>query len=54
MFFLIISGTFSFDDALSIGGKEERQKLEQVQKHIKFDDAVNIQFTSVSIHLHIF
>lgn len=41
-----LNGTFSFNDALAIGGKDERKKLEEVQKHIKFDDPVNIQFTS--------
>eukprot|EP00111_Clytia_hemisphaerica_P006347 TCONS_00018396-protein len=41
-----MSGAFSFEDALAIGGKEEKLKVEQLQKGIQFDDPVNIQFTS--------
>uniref|UniRef100_A0A7M5X7U4 Medium-chain acyl-CoA ligase ACSF2, mitochondrial n=2 Tax=Clytia hemisphaerica TaxID=252671 RepID=A0A7M5X7U4_9CNID len=41
-----LDGAFSFEDALAIGGKEEKIKVEQLQKGIRFDDPVNIQFTS--------
>lgn len=41
-----MSGTFSFEDALSIAGSEDKEKLTDIQKHIRFDDPVNIQFTS--------
>ena len=47
LFFPLFSGAFSFEDVLAVGGKEDKLKVEQLQKSIKFDDPVNIQFTSV-------
>ena len=39
-------GTFSFEGLLNIGGADEQQKLLSAKKLIRFDDPVNIQFTS--------
>ena len=41
------SGAFSFEEGMSVGGKDEHDKVQEIKKTIQFDDAVNIQFTSV-------
>jgi len=45
--FLSFSGAFSFEDVMQVGGKDEHVKVQEIKKDIQFDDAVNIQFTSV-------
>ena len=45
---IIFSGTFSFQELMEMGGKEDRQQLENLQKELQSDDPINIQYTSVS------
>lgn len=42
-------GAFRYSDVINAGGSEAKLKLDKLQKEIDFDDAVNIQFTSVSV-----
>ena len=39
-------GLWSFEDINSIGGEAEKKRLLQIEKTLKPDDAINIQFTS--------
>jgi fatty-acyl-CoA synthase len=39
-------GLWSFEDIQSIGGEAENKRLFQIEKTLKPDDAINIQFTS--------
>ena len=39
-------GTIPFDEVSGLGGARERERLEGLRRVLRFDDAVNIQFTS--------
>lgn len=43
------SGTLAFNDVLNAGNSESDELLGTTEKLVKFDDPVNIQFTSVSM-----
>ena len=45
---IIFSGTFSFQELMEMGGIEDRQQVENLQKELQSDDPINIQYTSVS------
>jgi len=36
---------------MEMGGKEDRQQVENLQKELQCDDPINIQYTSVSNNL---
>lgn len=42
-----LNGTFNFDDVMEMG-QDKRQDVEKLCRDLQFDEAVNIQFTSVS------
>lgn len=44
----ISRGTFSFQELMEMGGIEDRQQVENLQKELQSDDPINIQYTSVS------
>ena len=46
VFFL--SGTFSFQDLMTLGGADEKQQVKDMQLKLQSDDPINIQYTSVS------
>lgn len=48
---IIFSGTFSFQELMEMGGIEDRQQVENLQKELQSDDPINIQYTSVSNNL---
>ena len=48
---VIFSGTFSFQELMEMGGKEDRQQVENLQRELQSDDPINIQYTSVSNNL---
>jgi fatty-acyl-CoA synthase len=39
-------GMFSFDDVCTMGGDGERERLRELKRELRPDDAINIQFTS--------
>ena len=41
-------GTFKSADVYEMGNSEHNQTIEGLKKTLQFDDAINIQFTSVS------
>ena len=45
--FMSCSGTFSFNEVMNLGGQSEKEDLDSIQRTLQFDDAINIQFTSV-------
>lgn len=47
LFLFMCSGTFSFNEVMNLGGQSEKQDLDSIQRTLQFDDAINIQFTSV-------
>ena len=47
----ISRGTFSFQELMEMGGIDDRQQVENVQKELQSDDPINIQYTSVSNNL---
>ena len=48
---IIFSGTFSFQELMEMGGIEDRQQVENLQKELQSDNPINIQYTSVSNNL---
>ncbi len=44
---LSFRGAITFSDVLSAGDNKQRQHIFDIQDRLQFDDAVNIQFTSV-------
>ena len=43
-----LPGTFNFSILYNAGGSADHQQRDDLAKKIKFDDPINIQFTSVS------
>ena len=47
-------GAFKFNDVMKLGGAAEITEMQNLQAKLQFDDAINIQFTSVSLRkLHV-
>lgn len=42
----VFKGTFSFQELREMGGIEDRQQVENLQKELQSDDPINIQYTS--------
>lgn len=46
--FACFSGTFSFEEVMTMGSSREHHQLAELTNQLQFDDPINIQFTSVS------
>ena len=42
----------SFQELMEMGGADERQQVQNLQKELQSDDPINIQFTSVSNNVY--
>ena len=46
------SGAFKYSDVVQAGSAKTRQRIQDMQRKLQFDDPINIQFTSVSIPVY--
>ena len=47
--FCLYSGTLQFEEVIKMGSSREHNQLMELMSQLKFDDPINIQFTSVII-----